>query len=165
MVNNALLSILCSVMLDRHIKSSHNLWLFCLKTCCLLLRIVPSIMIQRFCWVVWDFRFFLLSLAVHTYILCNGFRGRQQDIAVLGQFSAEVITSSLYPYRKCPCRVMKRISNKVHQKALNHKMFWLFSIKTWESLPDFFMFQSMSILSSPSKRQLEMVSMPLYSLK
>ena len=48
-------------------------------------------MIQRFCLLVWDFKFFFLSLC---YLHCNGFRGRQQDIAVLGQFCVEVITSS-----------------------------------------------------------------------
>ena len=72
---------------------------------------------------VLGFQIFFLSLCYLRTVLCNGFRGRQQDIAVLGQFSAEVITSSLYPYKKCSCIVMKRISIKFHQKALNHKMF------------------------------------------
>lgn len=151
-------------------KSSHNLWLLiCLKICCLLLRIVPP-NDSKVLLSVLGFQIFFLSLCHLRTVLCNGFRGRQQDIAVLGQFSAEVITSSLYPYKKCPCIVMKRISIKFHQKALLKTIkcfggFCRYSIKTWESLPYFFMFQSMSVLSSPSKRQLEMVSMPLYSLK
>ena len=43
-------------------------------------------------------------------VLCD------KDIAVLGQFCAEVITC-LHPYTKCYCRVMLKISNKIHQGA------------------------------------------------
>ena len=52
---------------------------------------------------------------------------RHHDIAVLGQFCAEVISSSLYPYKKYSCRDMKETSNRLHQRTQTIKMFGDFS--------------------------------------
>ena len=43
----------------------------------------------------------------------------QEDIAVLGQFfCAEDISLCLYPYIKCTCRVLKKLSIQFHQGGL-----------------------------------------------
>lgn len=47
-----------------------------------------------------------------------------EDISVLGPFCAKVITYFLYPYTKCSFRVMKKISNEFHQRALTITFFW-----------------------------------------
>ena len=47
-----------------------------------------------------------------------------ENIAVLGQFCADVITWCLYQYTKCSCKVMKNISNKLYQGALTIIIFW-----------------------------------------
>lgn len=71
------------------------------------------------------FPLFLLDLFLSTrYPLCRSPRNRMllwrnlshEDIAVFGQFYAEVITYRLYPCTKCPVRDM-RISNKFYQGA------------------------------------------------
>ena len=41
-----------------------------------------------------------------------------EDIVVLSQFSAEIITLCLYPNTKFSCGVMTKVSNKFHQGAL-----------------------------------------------
>ena len=38
--------------------------------------------------------------------------------------SAEVTTFCLYPYTKCSCRIMKKLSNEFHQGALTIVLFW-----------------------------------------
>ena len=64
---------------------------------------------------------------------------------------AKVINYYLCLDTKCFHRVMDMISNKFHQRALNVIIFGYFgwhSIKTWNSWPNFFKFQSMPIHSN-----------------
>ena len=46
------------------------------------------------------------------------FGASHEDIAVLGQFYAEVITQCLYTFRKCACRVTKKAPNNNHNEFL-----------------------------------------------
>ena len=52
-----------------------------------------------------------------------------EDIGVLGQFCAEVITISafIYTYAKFSCRVKRKISMKqISPESIKHNIFWLF---------------------------------------
>ena len=70
----------------------------------------------------------------------------KQNIDVLGQFCAEVCTCTwcFYPYKKCSCRVMKKITIKFHQGALIIILFWqFFSLMAFSS---FNLSQSLPVL-------------------
>ena len=63
-----------------------------------------------------------------------------------------------------------RCQIKFHQRALNHKIFlrdsvYRNSIKTWESWPNSFNFQTIFILAISCIRRQETVLLPKYSLK
>ena len=58
-----------------------------------------------------------------NYLTLSVRRLRHEDIPVLGQFRAEVITLCLYPYIKCFCGVMKKISQKNSAGSTNHNNF------------------------------------------
>ena len=70
----------------------------------------------------------------------------KQNIDVLGQFCAEVCTCTwcFYPYKKCSCRVMKKITIKFHRGALIIILFWqFFSLMAFSS---FNLSQSLPVL-------------------
>ena len=55
---------------------------------------------------------------------------RQEDFAVLGQFCAKIINWCLYPYTKCSCKTMRKISNEFYRRGLTIIFFCvIFSLK------------------------------------
>ena len=46
----------------------------------------------------------------------------QEYCCFIGQLCAEVITQYLYPYKKCSCRVVAKLSNKFRQGTLHYKL-------------------------------------------
>jgi len=51
---------------------------------------------------------------------------RHEGFAILGQFSAKIITKCLYSYTKCSCKAMRKISNEFYQGELTIITFWEF---------------------------------------
>ena len=43
---------------------------------------------------------------------------RHEDVAILGQFCAKILTKYLYSYTKCSCKIIRMISNERYQGEL-----------------------------------------------
>ena len=91
-------------------------------------------------------------------INCSSFKGlRHYDFAVLGQFCAQIITLCLYPYRKCSCETMRKLSNEFYQGRLTIVILLVIfediASKSEKISPmHVFKFQSISILAIRSNR-------------
>ena len=73
-----------------------------------------------------------------------------------------IITQYPYPYTKCSCRVMKRISNNHIICFFSNDFCRHSTSKTWNIWPNFFKFQSIFIFSN---RWLGRISSPKHTVK